>query len=194
MTYVYFPLLLVCTLLIHINVVASLQSYTIRKDFFSGFKAAEFSITDSTGKRLYYRIESGYSVLPSSKVIAHPSRQEIGRLQVRFQPLVFNGEFSILDPDTNQWSNGFIRQAFKVVNSVYNIEWNHHQIKMETNGLSLTTKFTNDKGELLAQYKVRPASMFWAKKYDMTIYSKEIPAQLFFLALAAGERNIPRRG
>jgi hypothetical protein len=50
-------------------------------------------------------------------------------------------------------------------------------------GLS-TSKFLDINGEVLAQFKMRLSSMFWANKYDMQISSTKFPEQIYLLVLA----------
>ncbi|CAF5047857.1 unnamed protein product [Rotaria sp. Silwood1] len=166
-----------------------IKSYSIRKDFFKGFKPGEFSIRDPTGKHLYYRIESNYAVLHSLKLIAYPSKQEVGQLKAVIKPLVYKAEISILDPETNQFVNGLIEQNLQLFGSLFNIDWNGNHLKMETDVGSFTTKFLDEKGELLAQFRLQPSSIFWTKKYDMHIFSTKYPEQIYFLGLAVRDHN-----
>ncbi|CAF4672915.1 unnamed protein product [Rotaria sp. Silwood1] len=155
----------------------------------SRFKAGEFSIRDPTGKHLYYRIESNYAVLHSLKLIAYPSKQEVGQLKAVIKPLVYKAEISILDPERNQFVNGLIEQNLQLFGSLFNIDWNGNHLKMETDVGSFTTKFLDEKGELLAQFRLQPSSIFWTKKYDMQIFSTKYPEQIYFLGLAVRDHN-----
>jgi hypothetical protein len=164
--------------------------YVVRKDFFTGIKAGEFSVYDTSEKNLYYRIESNYGIMQNNKVISYPSKQEIGRLQAQIKPLLYKAEISILDSQSNQWINGLIQQNFQLLGGSFNIDWNGYRITMETEAVSLTTKFNDANGQLLAQYRTRPASLFWTRKYDMQIFSNKYPEQIYLLGLAAREHVV----
>jgi hypothetical protein len=60
---------------------------------------------------------------------------------------------------------------------------------METQTGSLTWKFRDTNGELLAQFRIRLRSMFWTNKYDMQIFSTKFPEQTYLLALATRDHK-----
>jgi hypothetical protein len=169
------------------------QQYVIGKDFFNGIKANEYTVYDPQEKHIYCRIESNYGILQNIKVIAYPSKQEIGRLKAKINFVTYKAEISILDRESNRWVNGSIQQVFKLTSGLYNIEWGGNRIKMEQRFASLTITFRDSvEGELLAQSRLRPASIFWVHKYDMQIFSYKYPKQIYLLGLAAIDR--PKSG
>ncbi len=185
--------LLINTFISNINSQDGVQQYIIRKDFFSGIKADEFTVYDPQEKHVYCRIESEYGMLQNIKVIAYPSKQEIGRLRGKINFVTYKAEISIFDRESNRWVNGLIRQVFKWASALYNIEWDGNRITMEQEFASWTTIFRDSVGkELLAQFRLRPASMFWARKYDMQIFSNKYPKQIYLLGLVASEK--PKSG
>ncbi|CAF1020004.1 unnamed protein product [Rotaria magnacalcarata] len=184
----YFTFLLTITILIYVDAVDPIKTYSIRKDFFTGIKSGEFSIRDPSGKHLYYRIESEYSLLHTIKVIAYPSKQEIGRLKANLKPILYKADISILNPQTNQWIQGVLQQNLQLLGSSFNIDWNGDQIRMESEPVSFTSKFYDKNSNLLAQFRLQPASLFWTKKYDMEIFSTKYPEQIYFLSMAARDR------
>jgi hypothetical protein len=170
-----------------------LQQYVIHKDFFSGIKASEYTVYDPQEKHIYCRIESNYGILQNIKVIAYPSKQEIGRLQAKINFVTYKAEISILDRQSNRWVNGLIKQVFKLTSGLYNIEWGGNRITMEQGFASWTIIFRDSVGgELLAKFRLRPASLFWANKYDMQIFSDKYPKQIYLLGLVA--INKPKSG
>ncbi|CAF0797428.1 unnamed protein product [Rotaria sordida] len=187
--HIYSVLLLASILLIYVNSADPIKSYSIRKDFFKGFKAGEFSIRDTSGKHLYYRIESNYAKLHSLKIIAYPSKQEVGRLKAVEKLLVYKAEISILDPRTNQWVLGLIEKNFQLFGSLFKINWNGNHLKMENDIGLFTTKFLDKNGQLLAQFRLQNSSVFWTKKYDMQIFSTKYPEQIYLLGLAAHDHT-----
>jgi hypothetical protein len=183
-------LILTSVIFNYVNPQNAIREYVVRKDFFTGFKAGEFSVYDTSEKHVHYRVESNYGLMQNVKVIAHPSKQEIGRLQAKINLLLYKAEISILDPQTNQWRNGLIEQNFKFLGSSFDINWNGHQIKMESEVGSLTSKFYDEDRQLLAQTRIRLTSIFITNKYDMKIFSNKYPEQIYLLGLAARDHLI----
>jgi len=182
-------LILASAIFTYANSQDPIQQYFIRRDFFTGIKAAEFTIYDTSEKHVYYRIESNYAILQNVKVIVYPSKQEIGRLQANLKAFVYKAEISALDPQSNQWINGVIEQKFQLLGNSFNIDWNGHRITMTSEVGSFTSKFQDTNGQLLAQFRLRPSSIFWTKKYDMQIFSNQYPEQIYLLGLAAYDRS-----
>jgi hypothetical protein len=152
-----------------------------------GFKAGEFSVYDTSEKHVQYRIESSYGLMQNLKVIAQSSKQEIGRLQAKLNLLLYKAEISILDSQTNQWISGLIEQNFQILGSSFGITWNGHRISMENEVVSLTSRFYDEDRTLLAQIRVRPASIF-VRKYDMKVFSNKYPEQIYLLTMAARDQ------
>lgn len=172
----------------------TMKEYVIRKDFFNVLKAAEFTIYDRNEKYIHYRVESKIGLLQNVKLIVYPSKQEVGRLRAKVHPLTYRGEFSILDPQSNQWINGTIKEKFVWTKSVFDIEWNGNHITMEQESFELTSVFRDSNRQILAKYQLRFGSVFWTHKYDMKIYSTKYPEQIYLLALTIRHRFQPKRG
>ncbi|CAF1030729.1 unnamed protein product [Adineta ricciae] len=176
--------LLVSTSLLAVKSSSPIRQYVIRRDFFSNFKAGEFAVYDTNEKHLYYRIESKYFPLQNIELIAYPSKRTVGKLQAKLNLLLYKGDFSFQDPLSNQWINGIIEQKFNLARDVFTITWNERQITVQKDLGSLTNHFY-DGNTLLAQFRLRPASILWARKYDMQIFSDKYPENIYLLALAA---------
>ncbi len=177
-------LILISTIFTYVSPQDPIRQYVIRKDFFIGFKAGEFTVYDTSEKNIQYRIESDYGITQNVRLIAHPSKQLVGRLQAKFTVFLYEGEISIIDSQTNQWINGVFKQNFKLLTSSFNIDWNGRSLTGESELGSVTVKFRDTNGELLAQFRLRPV-VFLKRKYDMKIFSNKYPDQLYLLALAA---------
>jgi hypothetical protein len=185
--------LLTIIILSNVNPQNALRQYVIRRDFFTGLKAPEYTVYDRSEKRVYYRIESMYGLLHNIKVIAYPSKQEVARVEGKLHLLLYKAEFSILDPQSNRRVSGLIEQNFKLASNLFTIQWNGKLITMEKKFVLLNYVFyDSDKGELLAEIRLRPASVFWTKKFDMTIYSYKYPEPIYFLGLAASDKTVSR--
>jgi hypothetical protein len=170
-----------------------LREYVIRKDFFTGLKATEYTIYDIKEKHVFYRIESKFHLLQSIKLIAYPSKQEVARLQAKINPFLYKAEFSIVNPQFNQEVSGLIEQNLRLNGDLFSIQWGGSLINMEKDLFSLMNIFRDAlSGEILAQFRIRPASIFWTRKYDLKIFSNKYPEQIYFLALAARDGMISR--
>ncbi|CAF0888190.1 unnamed protein product [Adineta steineri] len=124
-----FVLLLPITILDSINPLTTTRSYAIKKDFFRGAKANEFTILDSTKKQPQYRIESRYGLLQNAELVVYPSKQPIAKLQQKFKLLLYSGIISILDQNSNQWINGTIQENFR---GTFIIEWNGQRVNVKS--------------------------------------------------------------
>ncbi|CAF1394746.1 unnamed protein product [Adineta steineri] len=124
-----FVLLLPITILDSINPLTTTRSYVIKKDFFRGAKANEFTILDPSKKQPQYRIESRYGLLQNAELVVYPSKQPIAKLQQKFKLLLYSGIISILDQNSNQWINGTIQENFR---GTYIIEWNGQRVNVKS--------------------------------------------------------------
>ncbi|CAF3690398.1 unnamed protein product [Rotaria sp. Silwood1] len=182
-------------LLSFITIIAcstSKREYVIKKDFFTGVKAGEFSVYDRTGKNLQYRIESRYNALHSVELVAYPSKQAIARLKNQITLLLYKGTLEILDAKSNKWITGTINQKLKVLNHKSIINWNGRQLSMKHNIPSFTTKFFDEaqRNRLVAEYRIHMVASTVANKYTMKIFTDEIPDALFLLCLTVRDHII----
>jgi hypothetical protein len=172
-------------ILTYVNSQNAIREYVIHKDVFSEFKAAEFSVFDTSEKNIHYRLESNYGLTQNVKVIALPSKQEVGQLEAKIKLYLYRAKFSILNPQTNQRNNGSIEQNFKFFLISLNINWNGHRITLKEDGaFSLTSKFYDEDQQLLAQIRIRPGLPLKVR-YDLKIFSNKYPEQIYLLGLAA---------
>jgi hypothetical protein len=118
------------------------------------------------------------------KLMSYPSKKVVGRLQAKIKPFLYKAEISVLNPESNEMVSGSIEQNFKWAGSVFDIQWSDYRISMKKDMVSFTSRFYDKDEELLAEFRLRPASMFWTRKYDMKIYSNKYPEEIYFLGLA----------
>lgn len=177
----YIVLVLLVTL---VNGLSPLREYHIRRDILNGVKAPEFSIFDKTGKILQYRVESRYNGLHSVELVAYPSKTVVARLKNKITWLLYEGTVEILDTQSQQWSTGKISQNLKLLSHKSTIEWNGRRLLMEHSIASLTTRFSdeNQNGQSLAEYTV-PLLSVWANKYNLKVYSNDIPDAIYIFGL-----------
>jgi len=165
------------------------RRYFMKRDFFNGFKSAEFSIFDSSEKVLLYRIESYHVLGGSIELIDSLSKQVTGKLRSTVNIFSYEGNFQIFNSSSNQWINGKIERIFNVFNEKYLIKWNGYSILMETKPLSLTTTFEYEyHSGILAEIKQRSLTIL-RSKYDLKIYSDDLPHAIYFLAIAVKDQN-----
>ncbi|CAF1662060.1 unnamed protein product, partial [Adineta ricciae] len=75
-------LLVSITLILSIEIKhPSYATYVLVRDYFSGFKAPEYSIYDKSEKNLYYRIESSYGLYDKLKLVVYPSKKVIAKIR-----------------------------------------------------------------------------------------------------------------
>ena len=160
-----------------------LRSYTIRKDYFNGIKAAEFSVYDISKNTLYYRIESRYSLMPKFDLVAYPSKQVVGKLESKIGSI----NLSLLDGKTGQWITGSMKGHLKLTKQFkYTIELNGRKVLLEKGLLSSHATFHEvSQGEILfARYQREFFSPVTATTYGVQIFSNDLPDGLYLLALA----------
>ncbi|CAF1429514.1 unnamed protein product [Adineta steineri] len=85
---------------------------------------------------------------------------------MRWLALLYEANISIFDSSSNQWMNGRIRRHFKFFGDQYTIEWNEE-----------------------TQFRRRWISLLRMSKYDLEIFSKQIPDAIYILALATKDHN-----
>ena len=87
----------------------------------------------------------------------------------------------------NQWIPGKISQAFPGYHFRYIIQYANRRIIMERKAISLTTEFRDEQqpNYLLARMRLRPVSLIWTNKYDLQVYTNDLPDVIFMLALIA---------
>ncbi len=191
----FFVLILASVIFTNVSPQNYIRKYAIHRDIFSGFKAAEFTVFDTSEKHVHYRIESDYGITQNVKVIEYPSKQEVGRLQARFKLLLYTAEISILNPETNRWINGLIDRNFKFLGSLFDVKWNGHRIIMKSDAFWVALKFFDEDQEFLAEIRLRRI-FFLKAKYDMKIYSNKYPESIYLLGFAAHQHVIstPKKG
>ncbi len=167
-----------------------IRSYFIKKDSSNVFKLGEFSIFDSSQNHLFYRIKSYYAVGGELKLIDVSSNKAIGQLKNAITLSSFEANFSIFDSSSDQWINGKIERMYRTLAKKYIIKWNRQSIFMETKLFSSTTTFEHEyHSGVLAKIQKRSFSLMQPNRYDLQIFSDDLPAAFYFLALAVKDQN-----
>ncbi len=191
-----FNIMLISFVLLCINILIPVHSagvnrtYLIKKDFLSGAKGGEFTVYDTTGKILQYRIESKFGATHDVQVFTLPSKKLLGRLKAKVTAVMYKATITIFDDSINQWINGTIEQNYKLVGNKFTIIWNENRIIMEGTAASLNTAFLEQPlGNTLAKFRKRVSSLFWRNKYDLQVLSNKYPDVLYFLGVAARDHS-----
>jgi len=79
-------LVLSCLLFTKTQSQWAFRQYVIEKDFFTGFKAGEFSVYDQSEKNLLYRLESSYAITQTAQLYAYPGKQMVGSIRNTWSP------------------------------------------------------------------------------------------------------------
>ncbi|CAF3128276.1 unnamed protein product [Rotaria sp. Silwood2] len=152
-------LLLLAIVVTHLH--AAYQHYVIKKDFSFGLWKKQFSVYDSAGKVLKYRIESKFLRTGSRQVHAYPSKEVVGKLTRRWT-WALKADISVLDPNSNRWINGNITKLNKLTlkhPTKYSIYWNGQSLVMETHIASYFRQiYDKPEEDNLAEFSKRPLS------------------------------------
>jgi len=95
----------------------------------------------------------------------------------------------------NQWIPGRISQTFPAYRFRYNIQYANRRLIMEYKAFSLTTEIRDEQqlNYVLARIRQRLSSMLWSNKYDLEVYTNELPDIIYVLALAVYDYNNTER-
>jgi hypothetical protein len=104
-----------------------------------------------------------------------------------FLPIVYDAEIQVYDLLYNQWIPGKISQAFPGYLFRYIIQYANRRLIMEHRVFSLTTEIRDAQQPdyVLARFRIRLTSVVWSNKYDLQVYTNELPDVIYILALAA---------
>ena len=186
-------LILTSTIFHYITSQPIIREYVVQSNFFYKLKGPEFSVYDKGQEHVRYRIESNHNTWRSLKVLEYPSKKEVGRLTLEPDRRRYIAQFSILDPTTNRWMDGMIKQNIQWGGSLLEIHLDGRNLTMKTEFGSLTTKFLNANERVLAQFRLRLASFFIGRKYDMTMRTNKYPDHFFFLGVAVQQHVVTTR-
>lgn len=164
------------------------RQYLVRKDFFNGIKAGEFSVMDPSEKNLFYRIESLYHVLQRVEIIRYPQKKKTAELNSNFRVLMYRGEFSILNETKNRWIKGNMEQNFRWLQVLVIIRWDGHQINMTSSSGDWTYRCRDETNQLVAEYRLHIGPILSRQKYDLKVYTNDYPEEIYLLIVAAHDR------
>ncbi|CAF1328991.1 unnamed protein product [Adineta ricciae] len=171
---------------IFVNESSANRRYFIKTNLFITHNANKFSIYDSSETNLLYRIKSLYSWTQKLQIIKQSSEEEVvGELKWKFTLGQQKANFTVHDPDSNQWINGNIQKKFCFLCGKYFIRWNEQDIRIEKKGILSATLFIDDKrNQTLARLEKRPFALFKTTEYDLEIISNDFPDAIYFVGFA----------
>jgi hypothetical protein len=108
--------------------------------------------------------------------------------------IVYDAEIQVYDTVLNQWIPGRISQAFPTYRFRYYIQYGNRRLIMEHIAFSLTTEIRDERQPnfILARMSKRLVSIIWSNKYDLQVYTNELPDTIYLLAIAAYDYNSAR--
>ena len=192
----------------------ALRQYFIQKDFFTGIKAGEFSIYDQSRTNLLYRLESRYGLTQTAELYAYPGKQLVASIRNLWSPwskrclvtwrffsiftlsfAVYDAEIRVFDTVLNQWITGRITQSFPGYRFRYDVRYINRRLTMDHQGISLTAEIrdTQQPDYVLARVRQRLESVLWSNRYDLQVYTNDLPDVIYILALSAYDYNHSNR-
>ncbi|CAF0785475.1 unnamed protein product [Adineta steineri] len=184
-------LLLVTVIFAPVNPLPTVRSYLI-KGRFQLMRSLEFAIFDAAGVKQQYRIESQFGTMENPKVVAYPSKEIVATLQEKFVNLMYNGIISILDPTSDEWISGKIYHKF--LDDIF-IEWNGHRVRILRKKGDDRSLFFRDEinGTILANSEKKSKFKYFSIKYDVKVFSDELPDAIYFLGIAVANEIAKRQ-
>ena len=106
--------------------------------------------------------------------------------------IVYDAGIEVFDLSYNQWIPGKISQTFPGYRFRFIIQYVNRRLIMEHKVFSLTTEFRDEQqpSYVLARFRMRLSSVVWSNKYDLQVYTNDLPDLIYLLALAAYDYNI----
>jgi hypothetical protein len=103
---------------------------------------------------------------------------------------------NILDDHTNKWMSGQIYQHYRPQGFRFTIQYGGRYYTMENKFLSLITEIRDDKRPnyvLTHFYQTNINPIYGTSKYNLKIYTDDLPDPVYILALYALDSNLVRR-
>ncbi|CAF1398017.1 unnamed protein product [Adineta steineri] len=170
------------------------RTYLVKKDLFSLLKFSQFSILVPEN-HLVYRIKSYYTFGRKLEVIHVPTNQIVCRLQNKPSFIQKAINFTIHNSTSDEWIPGKIILTPSGFDSKFIIKWDGYSIAMTTKFGSLTTTFEYEyHSGILAKFKKRISSLVWRTKFDLQVFSNDLPDTIYFIGLAIKEQNTKSKG
>ena len=91
----------------------------------------------------------------------------------------------------NQWITGRISQVYPSYRFRYTIQYANRRLVLEQRGLTYTIEIRDElqPNYVLARVHTRLSSLILSNRYDLQVYTNELPDTVYILALAAYDYN-----
>jgi hypothetical protein len=169
------------------------RSYVIIRDKLPDeHKLYGYSIFDSTEKKRLYRLKTSSSEIDILMLVDYPAKNIVANMEGVLLGEKLNVTFSVYDYQQNKWTDGTMVDSYHFLFDKYAIEWNSKQYIMKNRISSKNSRLYNkSQDQLLAKFVKRTQWLYWAPvKYDLKIYSNELPDAVCFFALAVIDHTI----
>jgi hypothetical protein len=145
-----------------------------------------FSVFDSTGKKLLYRLKTSSTDIDSMILIDYPAKNMVANAEGEWIDNIFNVSLSIYDYKLNKWTDASFRKIFDLFTGKYQILWNNESLIIKRGFFTKTIKMYNEKQNvLIAEFRYRS---IWRSgftyKYDLKIYSDKLSDAIYLFAVA----------
>ncbi|CAF1228896.1 unnamed protein product [Didymodactylos carnosus] len=173
------------------------QSYpkqlVIRKDIFNLFKANEFSVYDQREQQLLYRVETQLNLLHRATIVASQAGNRIvARISGEFQWALYQATFQLLNPQTNQWQEGYIREQFQWFYSKYLVGYQQQTFIFEGRSL-ISMRWYDQRGNIIVGEYRRRFELALSSVYDLSIYDQRLPDPFYLIGLAVQQRKTEKK-
>ncbi len=145
----------------------------------------DFTVFDSSGKTQLYRLKASVTDIDSVMLVDHPAKNMIANAEGEWIDNIFNVTISIYDKKLNKWIDGTMKAMNGTFTKTYRIVWNQKSLIIKRRFYTKTIKIYNERPEeLVAEFRHR---LRWSSKaqfkYDLKIYSDQLPDAVYLLAL-----------
>jgi hypothetical protein len=164
-----------------------IRTYVVRRDVSAvGNPLPEYSVYDTSEKKLSYRLKIVSSDIDTIILVDHPNKNIVANLEGEWTDKIFNVSFSIYDSKLSKWTDGNIKRSKGLFFDKFPVVWNGIRLVMKKKPFSLTRQFYEQPAnKLIAQFRVRTSwTAVTRTKFDLKIFSDKVPDAIYFFMLA----------
>jgi len=189
-------LCLLLSLAITIEYIQSKQTvhrtYIIHRDnVIQKNKLSAYTVYDSSGKIILYRLKPSSTDIDTIIVVNHPAKDMVANLEGEWVEQTFNVTFSIYDKKLGKWIDGNIKKDPSSAFDKYFIVWNMKNLSTKGKIFSSRVRVYNtNQKELLAEFRRRYWHSFIKRQFELKTYSSEYPDIIYFFVLAINDHRI----
>jgi hypothetical protein len=187
-----FLLLLIITIEYIQSKKTLLRTYTIHRDnVVKANQLSAYTIYDSSGKNILYRLKPISTDIDTIVVTDHPAKNMVANLEGKWIAKVFHVTFSIYDKKLNEWIDGIIKKDLKGFKDKYSVEWNSKHLNTKSKLFSSKMQVYNtQQKELVAEFGHRDWFNSGNIVFALKIYSDQVSDIIYFFLLAINDHRI----